>query len=125
VVTAPRVVYSSDEGDIFEFRARSAASAAQAAVDAAGTARRLAAGAECYWVCSGETGVFDLSSERAERLKTTQARKARERKRMQVANKELSASVVLVCACDGGCRISEGERWRCLCRVDLCDGEGH
>jgi hypothetical protein len=43
VVTAPRVVYSSDEDEILEFRARSAASAAQAAVAAAaGTARRLA-----------------------------------------------------------------------------------
>jgi hypothetical protein len=63
-----------------------------------------------------------FSSERAARLKTTQARKARERKRRQVADKELSASVVLVCACDGGCRISEDERWgRCLCRV--CDGK--
>jgi hypothetical protein len=37
------------------------------------------------------------------------------------ANKGLSASVVLVCACDGGCRISEDEQWgRCLCCV--CDG---
>jgi len=124
VVTAPRVVYSSDEDEISEFRARSAASAAQAAVAAAGTARRLAQNAigltKGYAAVRLEYPTF--SSERAARLKTTQARKVRERKRRQVADKELSASVVLVCACDGGCRISEDERWgRCLCRV--CDGK--
>ena len=105
VVTAPRVVYSSDEDEISEFRARSAASAAQAAVAAAGTARRLAQNAigltKGYAAVRLEYPTF--SSERAARLKTTQARKARERKRRQVVGKELSASVALVyiiCTCD-------------------------
>jgi hypothetical protein len=58
-----------------------------------------------FAVCSGETGEYPtFSSERAARLKTTQAQKARERKRRQVADNELSVGVVLVCACDGGCR---------------------
>jgi hypothetical protein len=124
VVAAPRAVYSSGEDEISALRSRSAASAAQAvAVAAAGTVRRLAQNAigltKGYAAVRLEYPTF--SSERAARLKTTQARKARERKRRRVANKELRASVVLVCACDGGCRISEDERWgRCLCRV--CDG---
>jgi hypothetical protein len=113
VVTAPRVVYSSDEDEISEFGARSAASAAQAAVAAAGTARRLAQnaiGLTKGFAAVGRLEYPTFSSERAARLKTTQARKARERKRRQVADNEVSAGVVLVCACDGGCRISEDGR---------------